>query len=274
MVFCGVFVFGGNKVFCAVMGEFCMITYPRIDPVLLAWGPLKVHWYGVMYLCGFAAAYLLGRRRARQAHSPVREAELSDLVFYGALGVVLGGRLGYVLFYQTAALWRDPTFILRVWQGGMSFHGGLLGVMAAMAIYARQHHVRWLALMDFAAPLVPIGLAAGRLGNFINGELWGRITTVPWGMVFPGAGPLPRHPSQLYELFLEGVLLFAILWWYSRKARPIPSVSALFLIIYGLVRMLVECFRVPDPQLGVGDHGSIVVGTDGGGRRHHFYTSV
>lgn len=222
----------------------------RMDPVLLRIGPLQVHWYGLMYLLGFAAAYVLGRLRARQPHSPLSMLLLSDAVFYGALGVVLGGRIGYVLFYQTAAWLADPALLLRVWEGGMSFHGGLVGVMVALWWFARAHDIRWLALMDFSAPLIPVGLAAGRLGNFINGELWGRVTDVPWGMVFPEAGTALRHPSPLYEGFFEGMVLFVLLWWYSAKPRPVGSVSALFLMLYGVMRFVLEFFRQPDLQLG------------------------
>lgn len=228
-----------------------MLHYPQFDPILLRLGPLQVHWYGVMYLLGFLAAYVLGCVRARRVGSVLTSAMMSDLIFYGAMGVVVGGRMGYVLFYQWHVLWHDPLLVFRIWQGGMSFHGGLLGVMLGMVLFARHHRVSWYALMDFVAPLVPIGLAAGRLGNFINGELWGRVSDVPWAMVFPHAGPWPRHPSQLYEMLAEGVLMFALLWWYSDKPRPEPSVSALFLILYGAIRFVLEFFRAPDPQLGL-----------------------
>ena len=228
-----------------------MLQYPHIDPILLKLGPLQIHWYGVMYLLGFLAAYLLGRMRAHRVDSVLKPDMVSDLIFYGALGVVLGGRIGYVLFYQWSALRHDPLMVFRIWQGGMSFHGGLLGVMLAMVVFARSRRVPWWAVMDFVAPLVPIGLAAGRLGNFINGELWGRVSHVPWAMVFPSGGPWARHPSQLYEFMTEGVLLFVLLWWYSSKPRPVPSVSALFLVLYGAMRFVLEFFRAPDPQLGL-----------------------
>lgn len=227
-----------------------MMEYPRLDPVILQLGALKIHWYGVMYLVGFVMAYRLGRVRTRRHDSPLRGEQLSDAIFYAAMGVVLGGRLGYVLFYHTAWFWQQPLAVFKIWQGGMSFHGGMLGVMAAMWLFARLHGISWLALMDFAAPLVPIGLGAGRLGNFINGELWGRVTDVSWGMVFANAGPLARHPSALYEFALEGVLLFVVLWCYSAKRRPVPSVSSLFLVVYGAMRFGVEFFRQPDAHIG------------------------
>ncbi|MGE5641294.1 MAG: prolipoprotein diacylglyceryl transferase [Clostridia bacterium] len=228
-----------------------MIAQPNIDPVAFSIGPLAVRWYGLMYLAGFAAAWLLGNLRIRQGRSPVTRQAFEDLIFYGVLGVIVGGRLGYVLFYKPGYYAAHPLEIFYVWQGGMSFHGGLLGVMAAMAFAARKHKVDWLRLMDFVAPLCPLGLAAGRLANFINGELWGRVTDVPWGMVFRGAGPQPRHPSQLYQFALEGVTLFALLWWFSAKPRARGEVSALFLIGYGSLRFVAEFAREPDAFLGL-----------------------
>lgn len=227
-----------------------MIEYPHIDPIAIALGPLKVHWYGLMYLVGFAAAWYLGRRRAQRPDWAWPAERIDDLVFYGALGAVVGGRIGYVLFYNLPVFLDDPLLLLRVWEGGMSFHGGLIGVMTAMWLFARRFGERYFAVMDFVAPLAPIGLGAGRLGNFINGELWGRATDLPWGMVFPGAGPLPRHPSQLYEFFLEGVVLFAVLWWFSARPRPVMAISGLFALLYGLFRFLVELVRQPDAHLG------------------------
>ena len=227
-----------------------MLQAPLIDPVALAIGPLKVHWYGLMYLFGFAGAWWLMKQRATGANSPLTVVQVGDLLFYAALGVVLGGRLGYVLFYNLPQYLADPLALLKVWQGGMSFHGGLLGVVLAMWLYARQSGVQFLRLTDFIAPVVPVGLFFGRIGNFINGELYGRVTDLPWGVVFPTGGPLPRHPSQLYEALLEGLLLFLILWWYSSKPRPLTAVSGLFLIGYGLFRFLVEFVRLPDAQLG------------------------
>lgn len=227
-----------------------MLTYPQIDPVLLDLGPVQIHWYGVMYLIAFSLAWWLSLLRARRPGSPLREEQLADLIFYGALGAVLGGRLGYVLFYNFSVYLADPLALFKVWEGGMSFHGGFLGVLAAMAWYGRQQKLAFFTLTDFIAPAVPLGLLMGRLGNFINAELWGQTTTLPWGMVFPGAGPLPRHPSQLYEGFLEGLLLFAILWWFARQTRPRMAISAVFLIAYGSFRFAVEFVREPDAHIG------------------------
>lgn len=226
-----------------------MLTYPDIDPIAVSLGPLKVHWYGIMYLIGFAAAWWLGKRRAARPGSPLTPEQVADMIFYGALGVVVGGRAGYVLFYNFEQFLQDPLWLFAVWEGGMSFHGGLIGVIVTMLLYARKLGVRFFALADFVAPLVPIGLGAGRLGNFIGGELWGRVTDLPWGMVFPHAGDLPRHPSQLYQLALEGVALFVILWLYSAKPRPTMAVSGLFLICYGIFRFMVEFVRQPDAHL-------------------------
>ncbi|MDO8351116.1 MAG: prolipoprotein diacylglyceryl transferase [Gallionella sp.] len=238
-----------------------MLVYPHINPVALQLGPLAIHWYGLMYLAGFMCFIWLGRKRivalAKVEQKPARPAsslspfsinnkQLDDLLFYGVLGVILGGRLGEVLFYNPAYYFSNPLKILAVWEGGMSFHGGFIGVLIAMALFAYQHKLRWLELMDFIAPLVPPGLAFGRLGNFINGELWGRPTDVPWGMVFPHVDTLPRHPSQLYEFALEGVLLFVLLWLYAKKPRPVGAVSGLFLIGYGSFRFLGEFTRNPD----------------------------
>jgi phosphatidylglycerol:prolipoprotein diacylglycerol transferase len=229
-----------------------MLIHPQIDPVAIAIGPLAVRWYGLMYLVGFGAAFLLARSRIKQGRSGnISFAVFDDLFFFCVLGVVLGGRLGYVLFYKPGYYVSHPLEILAVWQGGMSFHGGFLGVLLAMAYIARKHRIHWLAIMDFIAPLVPPALAAGRIGNFINGELWGRVTDVPWGMVFRGAGALPRHPSQLYQFALEGALLFVILWLYSAKPRPTGAVSAMFLIGYGVLRFAAEFFREPDDFLGL-----------------------
>ncbi|MCD6043692.1 MAG: prolipoprotein diacylglyceryl transferase, partial [Burkholderiales bacterium] len=213
-------------------------------------GPLAVRWYGLMYLAGFAAGWWLGLRRIAQGAAPVTRRQFDDLLFLAVLGVILGGRLGYVLFYKPAHYLANPLEVFAIWQGGMSFHGGLLGVMLAMAFAAWRHRIDYLRLMDFVAPLCPLGIAAGRMGNFINGELWGRVTEVPWGMVFRGAGDAPRHPSQLYQFALEGVLLFIILWWYSSRPRPRGAVSALFLIGYGVFRFVAEFAREPDTFLG------------------------
>jgi phosphatidylglycerol:prolipoprotein diacylglycerol transferase len=227
-----------------------VLAHPHFDPVAFSLGPLAVRWYGLMYLAGFAAGWWLGARRIRRGLTRVTRAQFDDLFFGTVLGVILGGRLGYVLFYKPAYYLQHPSEILALWQGGMSFHGGFLGVLAAMWLVARRHRLAWLEVMDFLAPLVPIGIAAGRLGNFINGELWGRVTDVAWGMVFRGAGNLPRHPSQLYEMALEGVALFALLWWFSSRPRPRGQVSALFLIGYGAARFACEFAREPDAFLG------------------------
>ena len=228
-----------------------MLQHPQIDPVAIAIGPLKIHWYGLTYLVGFAAGWWLGRLRSRKPWSPVNEEQVGDLLFYLALGVILGGRFGYVIFYNFDVFLADPLWLLRVWEGGMSFHGGLLGVMLGMWWYSRKIVAGFWRMTDFVAPLVPVGLGTGRIGNFVNGELWGKPTDVPWGMVFPQApDALARHPSQLYQFALEGVLLFIILWWFSAKPRPRMAVSGLFLICYSVFRFAVEFVREPDAQLG------------------------
>lgn len=237
-----------------------MLQYPHIDPIAVSIGPLKIHWYGIMYLIGFVSAWYLGRLRAKKPNSGWHPDQVTDLIFYGAIGVILGGRLGYVLFYDLPVYLQHPLNIFKIWQGGMSFHGGLIGVTIAMWLYGRKINKSFFQISDFVAPLVPIGYGAGRIGNFINGELWGKVTTVPWGMVFPGAGPEPRHPSQLYQAFLGGVVLFIILWLYSSKPRPTMAVSGLFLIGFGTYRFTVEFFRQPDAQLGYLAFGWLTMG--------------
>ncbi len=237
-----------------------MLPYPAIDPVAVSLGPVRLHWYGVMYIAAFLVAWLLGRCRAAQPGSGWTADQVDDLATWAMLGVVLGARLGYILFYDLDTYLADPLEMFRVWNGGMSFHGGLLGVLLAALWWSLRHKKRFLDVTDFMAPLVPPGLFFGRLGNFINGELWGKITTVEWGMVFPGAGELPRHPTQLYEAGLEGLLLFAILWIYSRKPRPLGAVSGLFAVLYALCRIAVEFFRLPDPQLGYLFFGWVTMG--------------
>jgi phosphatidylglycerol:prolipoprotein diacylglycerol transferase len=227
-----------------------MLHYPNINPIAFHLGPLKVHWYGIMYLIGFGIGYLLACYRAKKTNSGWQTEEIADLLFYIALGVILGGRLGYVIFYNFHYYLEHPGQTIALWDGGMSFHGGLIGVIAACWLWQRKHRKGLFVVTDFIAPIVPIGLGAGRLGNFINGELWGRVTTMPWGMVYPHAGPLPRHPSELYELFFEGILLFTLLWFYSRKPRPRMATSGLFLLLYGAFRFFCEFFRQPDPQIG------------------------
>jgi phosphatidylglycerol:prolipoprotein diacylglycerol transferase len=236
-----------------------MLIHPEFNPVAVQVGPLAVHWYGVTYLVAFALFMLLARRRLRhpsyaQAALPWRMSDVEDLLFWGVVGVILGGRLGYCLFYKPGYYAVHPLEVLYVWQGGMSFHGGMLGVIAAMALWARLRGRAWLEVTDFIAPCVPTGLAAGRVGNFINGELWGRLAdpALPWAMVFPHSGTtLPRHPSQIYQFLLEGLLLFVLLWWFARRPRPQGSVSGAFLLGYGLFRFTAEYFREPDAHLGL-----------------------
>lgn len=238
-----------------------MLIHPQFDPIAIALGPLKVHWYGLTYLAAFALFWGLARMRLRQSPYAERVAQgrwsiqtIDDLLFHGVLGVVLGGRLGYCLFYQPGHYLSHPLEIVYLWQGGMSFHGGMLGVIVSMVWFAHRQGLPWLDITDFIAPCVPTGLAAGRVGNFINGELWGRVAdpSLPWAMVFPqSASPLPRHPSQIYQFLLEGLLLFALLWWLARKPRPLGWISGAFLLGYGVLRFVAEYFREPDAFLGL-----------------------
>ncbi len=232
-----------------------MLVHPQFDPIAFSLGPLAVRWYGLMYLAAFAAFFLLGRWRLAQQRfasaSGLAQRDLEDLLFWGVMGVVLGGRLGYVIFYKPGYYLAHPLEILAVWQGGMSFHGGLIGVIVAVWLHCRRNRRPFWPVIDFVAPLVPIGLAAGRLGNFLNGELWGRPTDLPWAMVFPQVDGLARHPSQLYQFAGEGIALFAFLWWYSARPRPAGAVSAMFLVGYAVLRFAAEFAREPDAFLGL-----------------------
>lgn len=260
-----------------------MLIHPNFDPIAIHLGPLAVRWYGLMYLVGFMLAIVVARLRLRLPHVAAQgwtTKDIDDILFYGVLGTILGGRLGYVVFYKADYYFAHPLDIFKVWQGGMSFHGGFLGVTLAMVLFAYQRKRTWLQVTDFVAPMVPTGLAAGRLGNFINGELWGRVTSpdAPWAMLFQNASPddaiwlarhpqlaaqwhladvfakyhmLPRHPSELYEIALEGVALFLVLWFFTRKPRPVGAASAVFLIGYGLARFTIEFAREPDDFLGL-----------------------
>jgi phosphatidylglycerol:prolipoprotein diacylglycerol transferase len=226
------------------------LSYPLLDPVLFRVGPLEVRWYGFMYLLGFALAYLIIRSELRRKQGPIPAESADDLLFYLILGLLIGGRLGYVLFYNLGEYVWAPWEVLALWHGGMSFHGGLIGMILSGYIFARRWKVSFLELADIGALSATPGLLLGRIGNFINGELFGRVTTLPWGVVFPMGGPLPRHPSQLYEAFLEGALLFSILWFLRRRLKQPGELLAVFLVCYGVFRFLIEFVREPDPQLG------------------------
>ncbi len=238
-----------------------MLIHPQFDPVAVSLGPLSVHWYGITYLVAFIL--FLALAKLRLVHPPYAQwvdkglwqtKDIDDLMTYGVLGVVLGGRIGYCLFYKPGYYAAHPLEVLYLWQGGMSFHGGMLGVIAALALFAWQRQRHWLNVTDFVAPCVPTGLAAGRVGNFINGELWGRAAdpSLPWAMVFPQSGmTMPRHPSQVYQFLLEGLLLFGVLWWQARKPQPTGWISGLFLLGYGAARFVAEYFREPDAHLGL-----------------------
>jgi len=253
-----------------------MLTYPNIDPIAVSLGPLKVHWYGLMYLVGFACAWWVGRARARRPGSDWQEREVDDLIFYGMMGLLLGARIGYVIFYNLPPLIEDPLTLFRVWEGGMSFHGGLLGVLIAMWLFGRSRGKGFFRVTDFLVPLAPLGLCAGRIGNFINGELWGGPSDLPWAMRVPclrvpelcervGADPasvysVPVHPSQLYEACLEGLVLFTILWLFTSRPRPTMAASGVFLLCYGAFRVCVELVRMPDIQLGYLAFGWVTMG--------------
>jgi phosphatidylglycerol:prolipoprotein diacylglycerol transferase len=232
-----------------------MLTHPQFDPVALQIGPFAIHWYGLMYLLAFVMFLWFGRIRIRQPHIAAQgwqNRDLDDMLFYGVLGVILGGRLGYVLFYKPSFYLAHPIDILKVWEGGMAFHGGFIGVIVAMWLFGRARQRHWLQVTDFIAPMVPCGLAAGRMGNFLNGELWGRPTDAAWGMIFPQAGDgIARHPSQLYQFAGEGIALFILLWLFARRPRPMGAVSGAFLIGYGVFRFLAEFAREPDQYLGL-----------------------
>ena len=227
-----------------------MLTYPHISPVAVSFGPFEVHWYGLMYLVAFGAGWWLGILRTKRNGTEWRRNEISDLLFYFALGAVIGGRVIYTVVYNFDGFIAEPLVIFKIWQGGMSYHGGMVGVFVAMWLYARHTDRTFFQVTDYLAPLVPLGLGAGRLGNFINGELWGRPTDLPWGMVFPFVDAQPRHPSMLYEFLLEGVLFFIILWLFSSRPRPTMAVSGMYLICYGVFRFAVEFVREPDAHLG------------------------
>ncbi|HEY7884387.1 MAG TPA: prolipoprotein diacylglyceryl transferase [Cellvibrionaceae bacterium] len=227
-----------------------MLTHPNFDPVAFSIGPLDVHWYGMMYLLAFASAWFVAMYRARQPACVVNREQVENLITYGAFGVIIGGRVGYVVFYNFDAWMRDPLWLFRVWEGGMSFHGGFIGVALAMLFYAHRIRIPYLALTDFVAPIVPLGLGFGRLGNFISQELWGRASDVPWAMVFPkDPEGVARHPSQLYQFALEGVLLFTLVFWFSKKPRPVGAVTGVFIIGYSIFRLLVEFVREPDQHI-------------------------
>jgi len=235
-----------------------MLTYPEIDPVIFSIGPLAIRWYGLMYVLGFVGGWILARKRSHESWSIVKPGQVDDLIFYCMLGVIVGGRLGYSVFYGFEYWLADPLYVFKITQGGMSFHGGLLGVMVAMWLYGRRVLNRGMwEVTDFVAPLVPIGLGTGRIGNFINGELWGKPTDLPWAFNINGVG---LHPSQLYEALLEGLVLFVILWTFSARQRPQMAVSGMFLVCYGVMRFGIEFVRVPDADFGYLAFGWVTMG--------------
>lgn len=238
-----------------------ILFYPSINPVVISIGVFKVHWYALMYLAGFFFAWLLATYRVKKYHLNWTTEQISDLIFYAAVGVILGGRIGYMLFYDAIGWLRHPLDVFKIWQGGMSFHGGFLGVFIALWFFSKSVKKPFWEITDFMAPLVPIGLACGRIGNFINGELWGRPTDIPnWGMIFPFVDMQPRHPSQLYECFFEGIILFIIMWYFTSKPRPIRAASGVFLAGYGIFRFALEFFREPDVGLGYLWHDWLTMG--------------
>jgi phosphatidylglycerol:prolipoprotein diacylglycerol transferase len=234
-----------------------MLVYPDIDPIAFALGPVRIHWYGLMYVLGFLGGWWIARRRAAMPGSTWKAADVDDLIFFAALGVIAGGRLGWILFYGFDTILANPLSIFKVWQGGMSFHGGLAGVLVAISIFARRRGRSIPDVFDFTVPLPAIGLGAGRIGNFINGELWGKATDAPWGFLVNGQ---VRHPSQLYEALLEGLVLFLILWWFTTKRRPQLAPSGLFLACYGTFRLLIEFVRLPDADIGYLAFGWVTMG--------------
>jgi len=227
-----------------------MIPYPRIDPDIVRIGPMAIRWYGVMYLIGFTASYLLVRYQLKRKKSALGPQDVESLFFYLLAGLIIGARLGYVVFYNLGDYLKNPLEVFAIWHGGMSFHGGLIGCIIAGIMFCRKYKVDFWQVSDLIIVTAPIGLGLGRLGNFINGELYGRLTDMPWGMVFPSGGPLPRHPSELYEFLLEGVILFLILWFLKDKKLNPGTLTCIFLIMYGMFRFFVEFYRQPDPQLG------------------------
>lgn len=234
-----------------------VVDFDRAAFSIFGW---DVYWYGLMYLAAFIMAWLLARYRAKQKDSGWTKEQVDDLLFYGGLGVILGGRIGYILFYNFSEFVQNPAILFAIRGGGMSFHGGLLGVLVALWLFNRKFKKGYFVVVDFVAPLVPLGLGFGRIGNFINAELWGAPTSLPWGMVFPAAGPEPRHPTPLYEAFLEGAVLFIILWWFSSRPRPVMAVSGLFALGYGVFRFLVEFVRLPDAHIGYLAWGWLTMG--------------
>lgn len=246
-----------------------MLIYPQINPIALQLGAIRIHWYGVMYVLGFGAAWILALYRAHkiQREYPTlppnlmfSNEQISDFIFYAALGVILGGRIGYMLFYAFSDLIANPLQLFKIWQGGMSFHGGIIGVVISVWLFARKNGKHFFDVMDFFVPFVPLGITLGRIGNFINAELWGRVTTMPWGIIYPNAGDLPRHPSQIYEALVEGLVLFVVLWFYSAKPKARGKVSGWFAIGYGCARIFCEFFRTPDAQLGYLAFGWLTMG--------------